>query len=322
METVEIGETLSHPDNPTFVEVPSIEKPTISVIFTINTSPLSGREGKHVQSRKLKERLFRETECDVALRVETTDSADALKVSGRGTLHIGILVEKLRREDYEFAVGKPQVIMRGNLEPMERLIVDVPQEHASTVVSMLARRKGTLQNVQNRGGQMRQEFLVPSRGLIGLRTRLLTRTHGEAVIQHMFEGYAPHKGDIPGRANGTQVSMADGVVVAYALFNLKDRGTHFVRPGDPAYCGMIVGDNCRPGDIVVNPCKGKHLTNVRASGSDEAVKLSPPREFSVEEALEYIAEDELVEFTPKSIRLRKRVLSQSERRKLARAANR
>ncbi len=212
--------------------------------------------------------------------------------------------------------------MQGDLEPMERLIVDVPEEHASTVVSMLARRKGALQNVQNRGGQMRQEFLVPSRGLIGLRTRLLTRTHGEAAIQHKFEGYAPHKGEIPGRTNGTQVSMADGAVVAYALFNLKDRGAHFVRPGDPAYVGMVVGENCRPGDIVVNPCKSKHLTNIRASGSDEAVRLSPPREFSVEEALEYIADDELVEFTPKSIRMRKRVLSESGRRKIARAANR
>ena len=320
MANVEIGETLAHVDNPTFVDVPAVEEPTISVVFTINTSPLSGREGKHVQSRKLKERLHRETECDVALRVEPMDSADSVKVSGRGTLHIGILVEKLRREDYEFAVGKPQVIMHGNQEPMERLIVDVPEAHASTVVSMLAKRKGALQNVENRSGQLRQEFLVPSRGLIGLRTRMLTRTSGEAVIQSVFEGYAPHKGPIPGRTNGTQVSMSSGNVVAFALFNLKDRGAHFVNPGDPAYEGMIVGENCRPGDMVVNPCKGKHLTNIRASGSDESVRLSPPRTFSVEEALEYIDEDELVEFTPKSIRLRKRLLLESARRKVARAA--
>jgi len=322
LEDVEIGDTITDPEAPAFIDVPSVDEPTISVVFTINTSPLAGQEGRHVQNRKLRERLFREVECDVALRVQETESADRLKVSGRGTLHLGILIEKLRREDYEFAVGKPEVIFHGDEEPLERVLVDVPEEFGGTVVSMLSRRRGELVHVDNRGGHVRQTFIVPSRGLIGLRTRLLTATRGEAVLQMIFEGYGAYRGDIPGRSNGVQVSIAPGSAVAYALFGLKDRGTHFVEPGDPVYEGMIVGENCRPGDIVVNPCRGKKLTNFRAAGSDENVLLAPPRVFSVEEALEYIAEDELVEFTPKSIRMRKRVLSESERRKLARAAAR
>ncbi|MHC4931666.1 MAG: translational GTPase TypA [Planctomycetota bacterium] len=322
LEEAGIGETITDPDAPSFIDVPPVEEPTIAVEFTINTSPLVGRDGSHVQSRKLKQRLFREAESDVALRVEETGSADSLKVSGRGTLHIGILVEKLRREDYEFAVGRPQVIMRGSEEPMERLIVDVPAEHASTVVSMLAKRKGELEVVENRGEHVRQEYVVPSRGLIGLRTRLLTRTRGEAVSQSLFVGYGPHRGSIPGRTNGVQVSMAAGKAVAYSLFNLKDRGPHFVAPGEAIYEGMVVGEHCRPEDIEVNPCKGKKLTNIRAAGSDESVILSPPRVFSIEEALEYIQSDELLEVTPHTLRLRKRVLGESERRKLARAAAR
>jgi GTP-binding protein len=313
-----IGETVTDPDDPSFLEVSAVEEPTISVEFTINTSPLVGRDGTHVQSRKLKQRLYRETESDVALRVEETEAADRVKVSGRGTLHMGILIEKLRREGYEFAVGRPQVILHGEEEPLERLVVDVPEEHASTVVSVLARRQGDLQSVENRGGQVRQEFVVPTRGLIGLRTRLLTRTRGEAVVSSTLLGYGPRRGPVPGRTNGVQVSMADGKAVAYALFNLKDRGPHFVHPGDPVYRGMIVGEHCRPGDIEVNPCRGKKLTNIRAAGSDETVLLSPPRSFSIEEALEYIQDDELLEVTPKSLRLRKRILDESQRRKLAR----
>ncbi len=320
LEQVEIGETVTDLDEPHFLPVPPVEEPTISVIFTINTSPLAGQEGRYVQSRKLKERLFRETESDVALRVEETDSADSLKVSGRGTLHLGILIERLRREDYEFAVGKPQVIMHGDDEPMERVTVDVPEDASGTVVSLFVKRRGEMVNLENRGGHVRQEFVIPSRGLIGLRTRLLTATRGEAVMQTIFEGYGPHRGPISGRAAGVQVSMATGDVVAFALFGLKDRGPHFVRPGDPVYDGMIVGEHCRTDDITVNPCREKKLTNMRASGSDENIILSPPRVFSVEEALEYIEEDELMEVTPKSIRLRKRVLSESERRKQARIA--
>ncbi len=320
MNNVEIGETVAELDHPTFVDVPPVEEPTISVIFTINTSPLAGTEGKHVQSRKLKERLFRETEADVALRVEATDSADSLKVSGRGTLHLGILIEKLRREDYEFAVGRPQVIMRDDQEPIERLIVDVPDEHSGTVVSLLAKRRGTLESVQARAGQVRQEFSVPSRGLIGLRTRLLTATRGEAICQTIFEGYGPMRGHIPGRNNGVQVSMAAGKVVGFALFNLKDRGGHFVKPGDPAYEGMVVGEHCRPGDIAVNPCKAKKHTNIRASGSDDSIILTPPRVFGIEEALEYLADDELMEVTPTSLRLRKRELNTSKRKKMDKAA--
>jgi len=256
----------------------------------------------------------------VALKVEDTDRADSWKVSGRGTLHLGILIEKLRREDYEFSVGKPEVIMQGNLEPLERAVVDVPEEYSSTVISMLVKRKGELVSLENRSGHVRQEFVVPARGLIGLRTRMLTRTRGEAVIHSYFEGYGAHRGPVPGRGNGTQVSMASGKAVAFALFNLKDRGPQFVRPGDPIYDGMIVGENCRPGDIVVNPCKGKKHSNIRASGSDDAIILTPPRVFGVEEALEFIEEDELAEFTPKSIRMRKRLLKEAERRVIERAA--
>jgi GTP-binding protein len=318
-ERVEIGDTVADAENPVFLEVPPVEEPTLSTVFTINTSPLAGQEGRHVQSRKLRERLHRETECDVALRVEATESAESFKVSGRGTLHLGILIEKLRREDYEFAVGKPEVILHGNEEPMERVFVDVPEEHAGTVVSMLARRKGELLDLENRGGHVRQEFRVPARGLIGLRTRLLTATRGEAVVQTLFDGYGPHRGDIPRRKNGAQVSMAAGKAMNYSLFNLKDRGPQFIKPGDAIYAGMIVGEHCRPGDIIVNPTKGKKHSNVRASGSDEAAILSPPRIFSVEECLEYVEEDELVEVTPSSLRLRKRILDENERKRIDRA---
>ena len=320
LDNVEIGETLTDPEAPSFIPVPAVEEPTISVVFTINTSPLAGREGRHVQSRKLKERLFRAKECDVALRVEETGSADSLQVSGRGTLHLGILIEKLRRDDYEFAVGKPHVIRRGGEEPLERLIVDVPEHHAGSVVGLVSRRRGELVSVENHAGHVRQEFIIPSRGLIGLRTRLLTGTSGEAVIQTLLEGYGPDRGPIPSRINGVQISMASGNAVAYALFNLHDRGPHFVSPGDPIYAGMIVGEHCRPGDIEVNPCKAKKLTNMRASGSDENVILTPPRTFSIEEGLEYIADDELLEVTPKSLRLRKRIMDMGQRRKLVRAA--
>ena len=322
LEGVEIGDTVTDPQNPQPVKAVAVEKPTLSVVFMINTSPLAGQEGPNVQSRKIRERLYRETESDVALRVEDTATADAFKVSGRGVLHLGILIERLRREGYEFAVGKPEVIMRGGEEPLERVTIDVPEEHSSTVVSMLLRRHGLLQNLENRGGHVVQEFIVPARGLIGLRTRLLTRTSGEAVLQTLFEGYGPKRGPITGRVNGVQVSMESGKAVGYALFNLADRGPHFVHPGNTVYAGMVVGEHCRPGDIVVNPCKTKKLTNVRASASDDNVILTPPRVFSVEEALEYIDNDELVEVTPKSLRLRKRILSESERRKVARAAAR
>jgi len=320
LDRVEIGESLTDPESPEFTPVPPVEEPTISVVFTINTSPLAGREGRHVQSRKLKERLFRAQECDVALRVTEASSAESLRVSGRGTLHLGILIEKLRRDDYEFAVGRPHVIRRGGEEPLERLIVDVPEHHAGTVVGLVSRRRGELVGVENHAGHVRQQFIIPSRGLIGLRTRLLTATSGEAVIQTLLEGYGPDRGAIPGRANGVQISMASGDAVAYALFNLRDRGAHFVSPGDPIYAGMIVGEHCRPGDIEVNPCKAKKLSNMRASGSDENVILSPPRTFSIEEGLEYIADDELLEVTPKSLRLRKRILDMGQRRKLVRAA--
>ncbi|MEE8147829.1 MAG: EF-Tu/IF-2/RF-3 family GTPase, partial [Longimicrobiales bacterium] len=322
IEGVEIGNTVTDPDNPKPFPAQDIEQPTLATLFTINTSPLCGTEGSHVQSRRIKERLYRETKSDVALRVEDTDRADVFRVSGRGTLHLGILIEKLRREDYEFSVGKPQVIVLNGEEPFETLFVDVPEEHGNTVVSLILKRKGEVVSIHKRGALVRQEFKIPSRGLIGLRTRLLTATRGEAVLHAIFAGYGPHKGAMSHRANGVQISMDTGKAIAYSLNNLRDRGPHFVHPGDPVYEGMIVGEHCRPGDIVVNPCKGKKLSNVRASGSDENVILSPPRVFSIEEALEYIEDDELVEITPKSLRLRKRLLKETERRKVARAAGR
>ncbi len=320
LERVEIGETVTDADDPRPLPVIPIEAPTIAVLFTINSSPLVGQEGSIVQGRKIRERLYRETDCDVALRVEDTDSADTLKVSGRGVLHLGILIEKLRREGHEFSVGKPQVIMQGDEEPLEKAFIDAPEDCSGTVVSMLVKRKGELVAVVNRGGHVKQEFLIPSRGLIGLRTKLLSATRGEAVIQTLFAGYGAWRGAIPGRSLGVQISMEAGKAVPYALFGLKDRGAFFVRPGDPIYEGMIVGEHTRGDDIVVNPCRTKRLTNIRASGSDENVILSTPRVFSVEEALEFIEDDEFVEVTPKSIRLRKRVLLESERRKLARTA--
>ncbi|MGH7162104.1 MAG: EF-Tu/IF-2/RF-3 family GTPase, partial [Planctomycetota bacterium] len=322
VEGVEINDTITDFDRPQPLPVPLVEQPTISAIFTINTSPLSGQDGTHVQSRKIRERLYLATESDVALRVEDTDAADVFKVSGRGVLHLGILVERLRREGYEFAVGKPEVILKGAEEPIEKLVIDVPEAYGNAVVSLVLKRKGEVTSLANRGGHMRQEYLVPSRGLIGLRTKLLAATRGEAVMQTSLHAYGPHRGAILQRINGVQISMESGRAVAFALFNLADRGPHFVAPGDAVYEGMIVGEHCRPGDIVVNPCKAKRLTNVRAAGSDENVILTPPRVFSVEEALEYIEEDELVEFTPKSLRLRKRILGESERRKRARAASR
>jgi GTP-binding protein len=317
---VSIGDTVTEFENPDPIPVPPVEQPTLSTIFTINASPLAGQEGKHVQSRKLRERLFRATRSDVALKVEETDSADQWRVSGRGTLHLGILVERLRREDFEFAVGKPLVIMRGKEEPLERVFVSVPEEHASTVVSLILRRKGELVSVEQSGSHAKQEFIVPSRGLIGLRTRLLTATRGEAVLTSIFHSYGPHRGTISHRANGVQISMDSGKAITFSLNNLRDRGTFFVKPQDPIYEGQVVGENCRPGDIVVNPCKKKPLTNIRASGSDDNVVLTPPRVFSVEEALEYIESDELLEVTPTSLRMRKRILKESMRRKTAREA--
>jgi len=320
LERVEIGETITDPERPRPVPFRPVEPPTIAVVFTINSSPLAGTEGTIVQGRKIRERLYRETESDVALRVRDTDAADTLEVAGRGVLHLGILIEKLRREGYEFSVGKPRVILRGDEEPLERVVVDAPEEFSGTIVGMLVKRKGDLVHVENRAGQVRQEFIAPSRGLIGLRSKLLSATRGEAVMQTLFHGYGPFRGPIPGRSTGVQISMEAGRAVPYALFGLRDRGVFFVNPGDPVYEGMIVGEHCRGDDITVNPCRTKRLTNVRAAGSDENVILSPPRVFSVEEALEYIEEDELVEVTPKSLRLRKRILSETERRKLARAA--
>ena len=323
IDGIEIGDTLCDPEQPHVIESPAIDEPTISMMFMVNDSPFAGKEGRYVTSRQVRKRLMQETERDVALRVADTDRAEILRVSGRGVLHLGILVETMRREGYEFAVGKPKVIIKEidgkRQEPIETLVVDVPETHAGKVIEEVGKRRGDMENMDARQGLVHMTFKVPARGLIGLRTRLLNATQGEAVMNHVFLRYEPHKGEVPRRAVGVQISSEGGTAVAYALFSLKDRGPFFVPPGTAVYTGMIVGEHCKDNDIDVNVCREKKLTNVRASGSDKKLLLSPPRDFGLEEALEYIEDDELVEVTPKSIRLRKLALDPRFRKRRATA---
>jgi len=318
-DEVGIGETFADEGNPQALPSIAIDEPTLSMNFSINTSPFAGREGKFVTSRNLRDRLMRELRTNVSLRVEETGNTDTFRVSGRGELHLSILIENMRREGFELSVSKPEVIYRdidgARCEPMENLIIDVPEEHQGTVIEKLGKRKAEMVSMHPMDGINRLEFSIPARGLIGFRTEFLTDTRGTGVMNHTFNEYAPYKGPIAGRNNGVLIAMEDGETAAYALFGLQDRGTLFIGPGLKVYEGMIIGENAKQSDMVVNPCKGKKLTNVRASGSDEAIRLTPPRELSLEQALEYINDDELVEVTPTSIRLRKKILDANARKK-------
>ena len=324
MEDVDIGETIADASDPTPLPFVSIEEPTLSMNFIVNNSPFAGQEGKYVTTRNLGERLARELRSNVSLRVELTDSPDVFKVSGRGELHLAILIETMRREGYEFQVSRPEVIFKRIddvlCEPMEHVIIDVPDEYVGTVIENLGRRKGELKNMVQVQGNTRLEFIVPARGLIGFRSEFMSQTRGTGILHHNFHGYEPYKGDLAHRTRGALVSLEEGVAVAYAMWKLQERSVFFVEPGARVYAGMIVGENSREQDMVVNVCKTKQLTNIRASGSDEAIRLEPPRLPTLEQAIEWIGEDEYVEVTPKSIRLRKRYLDHNERVRMARKA--
>ena len=321
LQDAEIGETIADKDNPEALKGIKIDEPTLSMVFYVNNSPFAGKEGEFVTSRHIRDRLFKEAETNVALRVEETESPDAYKVSGRGELHLSILIETMRREGFELQVGKPKVIMHrdetGTLqEPMEALTIDVPQDYMGAVMEGLGLRKAELQNMTEMAGYLRMEFKIPARGLIGFRNQFLTDTKGNGIMNQVFAGYEDYKGEIPGRTRGSLVAFESGETTSYGIGNAQERGTMFVIPAEKIYEGQLVGENSREDDMDVNPCKKKHVSNMRASGSDEAIRLIPPRTFSLEQALEHINEDELVEVTPKSIRMRKKVLNRLERGKL------
>jgi GTP-binding protein len=323
VEDINIGDTITDYENPEPMPIIAIDEPTISMMFTINTSPFYGKEGKYVTSRQLRDRLFRELESDVALRVEVGSTPDIYKVSGRGILHLSILIENMRREGYEFAVGQPRVIFKEidghKAEPVEELVIDVPSEWAGKAIELVGKRKATMVSMEEKGNYKKLVYHIPSRGLMGLRNKLLTITTGEATMYHRFYQYEFFKGSIPHRQNGVMVSMGTGPVNAYALDSLHDRGTFFVKQGEAIYAGQVVGEYNKDTDIVVNLQKAKKLSNMRSSGSDKALKVIPPVVMSLEENLEFIAEDELVEVTPKSIRIRKTILDELERRKAQRS---
>ena len=320
---INIGETVCDNENPEAIHFIDIDEPTVSCIFSVNNGPFAGKEGKFITSRHLRERLMKELESNVSLRVEETESSDAFKVSGRGELHLSILIENMRREGYELLVSKPTVIVKEidgvKCEPIENLVIDVPEEFVGAVIEKIGTRKGEMTNMTpGKQGYTRLEFDIPARGLIGYRSEFLTDTKGNGVMNHMFKGFEPFKGEISTRSKGTLIAFENGVTNAYGLFNAQERGELFVGPGVKVYEGMIVGENPRTEDIAINVCKEKHLTNMRASGSDEALRLTPPREFSLEQAIEYINDDELVEVTPISIRLRKKILDSKMRERAAR----
>ncbi len=318
-DNVGIGETIAAVDNPVALPYVSIDEPTIAMNFIVNTSPFAGREGKMVTSRNIRERLDKELRTNVSLRVEDTANPDTFKVSGRGELHLSILIENMRREGFEMAVSKPEVILRDidgqKQEPMEYLVIDVHSDFQGAVIEKMGPRKGDMVAMHQLGEVVRLEFVIPARGLIGLRGEILTDTKGTAVMTHTFHGYAPYKGDIPGRKNGVLMAMEAGETTAYSLDALQPRGVLFVGAGVEVYGGMIIGQHAKDNDLDVNPCRGKKLTNVRASGSDDAIKLTPPRILTLEQALEFIDDDELVEVTPASIRLRKKELDPNKRKK-------
>ncbi len=321
IETINIGNTICTPACVEPVAFVKISPPTVEMTFMVNDSPFAGREGKFVTSRNLRDRLFRELLRDVSLHVEETDSTDAFRVLGRGEMHLSILIETMRREGYELQVGAPRVLMQeigGVLcEPFEEFVADVPAECVGSVMEKLGARKGELVQMTPMGSRMRLEFIVPSRGLFGYRSEFMTDTRGEGIMSAVFHDYAPYKGELPGRSVGSLVSFETGEAVTYGLFNAQERGSMFITPGTPVYAGMVVGCSPKGDDIVVNVCKKKHITNMRAAGSDEALRLVSPRIMSLEESLEYLGADELLEVTPKSLRIRKRVLDHSERMRIA-----
>ncbi len=321
---VSIGYTVADAENPEALPTINIDEPTLSMTFGVNTSPFAGREGQFVTSRHLRDRLFKEIETNVAMHVEETDSADVFKVSGRGELHLSILIEQMRREGYDLQVGKPEVVYKTingqKCEPMENLTVEVPQEYMGAVMEALGTRKAELSNMTELSGYIRMEFFIPARGLIGFRSELLTSTKGNGIMNHIFHGYVPYKGDMTGRSHGSLVAFEQGETTGYGIFSLQDRGTMFISPGQQVYEGMIVGENSRDIDMDINPCKKKNVTNMRTSASDEAIRLTPPRILSLEQALEYINDDELVEVTPENIRLRKAILDRTARGRAAKNA--
>lgn len=311
---IHIGDTICSPEHPEPIPFQKISEPTIAMHFMVNDSPLAGQEGKFVTSRHLRDRLFSELNSDVSLRVEETDNMDSFKVSGRGELHLSVLIENMRREGYEFAVSKAEVLYKTDergkkLEPMERAFVDVPEEFSGSVIEKLSTRKGELQGMGSIGGGFtRLEFVIPSRGLIGYRGEFMTDTKGNGILNTVFEDYGPYKGDIAYRKQGSLIAFESGETVAYGLFNAQDRGTLFVGPGEKVYAGMVIGQNGKTEDIELNVCKTKHLTNTRSSSADDALKLTPPKVLSLEEALEFIDTDELLEITPENLRIRKKIL--------------
>ncbi len=319
LEDFNIGDTIADAENPEALPVISVDEPTMNMMFSINNSPFYGKDGKFVTSRHIRDRLFKETEKNLALKVEETDNGDSFLVYGRGILHLGILIETMRREGYELTVGQPKVIIKEidgkKTEPYETLVVDVPQEFASKVIDLVTRRKGEMHVMETKGDMQHLEFEIPSRGLIGLRTQMLTSTAGEAVMAHRFSEYKAWKGTIPGRNNGVLISKDAGTTTAYSLDKLQDRGFFFVDPGENVYKGMIVGENSKPGDLVINPNEGKKLTNMRASGSDAATNIAPKTLMTLEECMEYIQFDECIEVTPNFIRMRKVILDEEERKR-------
>lgn len=323
LEEFNIGDTIADAENPEGLPIISVDEPTMSMTFSINNSPFFGRDGKFVTSRHLRDRLMKETEKNLALRVEDTDSADSFLVYGRGILHLGVLVETMRREGYELTVGNPQVLVKTidgkKHEPYENLVVDVPSEFSGKVIDLVTQRKGEMQVMESKGEMQHLEFEIPSRGLIGLRSQMLTGTAGEAVMAHRFIDYKPWKGPIPGRNNGVLIAKFQGVTTAYSIDKLQDRGSFFVDPGDEVYVGQIIAEHIKPGDLNVNAVEMKKLTNHRASGSDDAVRIVPKLQFTLEECMEYIQQDECIEVTPKNIRMRKTILDENERSKVSKS---